>query len=66
VTCFCFHEEIYCGNEISHESSYCLSGTWNGCESACKSGDETLSVNGGNEIESGSWCGNDDENGNET
>jgi hypothetical protein len=40
--------------------------TWNGCENACTSGDVTLSVNGGNEIETDSWCENDDENGNET
>jgi hypothetical protein len=40
--------------------------TWNGCENACKNGDVTLSVNGGNETESDSWCENDDENGNET
>jgi hypothetical protein len=30
------------------------------------SGDVTLSVNGGNEIENDSWCENDDENGSET
>jgi hypothetical protein len=30
------------------------------------SGDVTLSVNDGNENESGSWCENADENGNET
>ena len=66
ATCFCFHVVICCGNETSHESSCCLSVTWNGYGNACRSGGVTLSVNGGNEIESGSWCENDDENGSET
>ena len=66
ATCFCFHVVICCGNETSHESSCCLSVTWNGYGNACRTDGVILSVNGGNEIESGSWCVNDDENGSET
>lgn len=66
VTCFCSRVAICCGNETSHESSCCLSVTWNGYGNACRTDGVTLSVNGGNEIGSGSWCENDDENGSET